>query len=234
MGNVINIKKNNLQADFPSEAKPGRRASSERRRRDILEATLRIVEQHGLRGVRHRAVALEANVPVSATTYYFKDISDLVVAAFELFVEQCQGEAMNPWEQAKLVLGQYTQQDWQDPLVRERILEALTLMGQDFLVRRLQFSRGRLIVEQTLMAEAARNSALGEVMKSYQRWLYQPLLELCQQLGIADVEVNARLLLTTLLSLEYEGMLYPMDEQRQDRMKAVLRQQLSYLLCSTH
>src|SRR5690554_7202695 len=58
------------------------RAKSEQRRRDILEATLRIIRTEGVRGVRHRAVAKEAKVPLAATTYYFKDIDELIVDAF--------------------------------------------------------------------------------------------------------------------------------------------------------
>ena len=58
----------------------GRKASrhgSEQRRQLILDAAMRIVIRDGVRGVRHRAVAAEAGVPLSATTYYFKDIDDL-------------------------------------------------------------------------------------------------------------------------------------------------------------
>ena len=68
----------------------GRKTSpidSERRRKAILEAALRIVVKEGVRGVRHRAVAKEAEVPLSATTYYFKDISDLIADTFVLFAE---------------------------------------------------------------------------------------------------------------------------------------------------
>ena len=60
------------------------RARSEQRRKAILEAALRIVVNDGVRGVRHRAVAKEAEVPLSATTYYFKDISDLIADTFTL------------------------------------------------------------------------------------------------------------------------------------------------------
>ena len=60
----------------------GRKASrhgSEQRRQQILDAAMRIVVRDGVRGVRHRAVAAEAGVPLSATTYYFKDIDDLLI-----------------------------------------------------------------------------------------------------------------------------------------------------------
>ena len=49
----------------------GRKASrqgSELRRQAILDAALRIIVRDGVRAVRHRAVAAEAEVPLSATT----------------------------------------------------------------------------------------------------------------------------------------------------------------------
>ncbi|MFT6450425.1 MAG: DNA-binding transcriptional regulator YbjK, partial [Oleispira sp.] len=64
------------------------RVGSEQRRRLILEAALRIVIREGVRGVRHRAVAKEANVPLAATTYYFKDIQELINDTFTLYAEQ--------------------------------------------------------------------------------------------------------------------------------------------------
>lgn len=54
----------------------GRKASrqgSEQRRQAILDAAMRLIVRDGVRAVRHRAVAAEAQVPLSATTYYFKD-----------------------------------------------------------------------------------------------------------------------------------------------------------------
>ncbi len=64
------------------------RAGSEQRRRLILEAALRIVIREGVRGIRHRAVAKEADVPLAATTYYFKDIQELINDTFTLYAEQ--------------------------------------------------------------------------------------------------------------------------------------------------
>lgn len=63
------------------EASDGRRAKGERRRRLLLEATLRVVERDGVAGVTHRAVAKEAGLPPSAATYYFSTVDDLLVAA---------------------------------------------------------------------------------------------------------------------------------------------------------
>ena len=50
----------------------------ERRREEILRATLRVIGAHGADAVTHRAVAQEAGVPVSATTYYVASKDELL------------------------------------------------------------------------------------------------------------------------------------------------------------
>lgn len=64
-----------------AERVDGRRARGERRREEIIAATLRVVERDGVAGVTHRAVAREADVPASSAVYYFKTMDDLLVAA---------------------------------------------------------------------------------------------------------------------------------------------------------
>lgn len=59
----------------PPAARGGR---GEVRRRQILEAAVRVIGTGGLAAVTHRAVAEEAGVPLGSTTYYFKDRDDLV------------------------------------------------------------------------------------------------------------------------------------------------------------
>ena len=78
----------------------GRKASrqgSEQRRQDILDAAMRIVVRDGVRAVRHRAVAAEAGVPLSATTYYFKDIDDLLTDTFAQYVERSAAYMAKLW-----------------------------------------------------------------------------------------------------------------------------------------
>jgi DNA-binding transcriptional regulator YbjK len=57
------------------------------RRRSILEATVRLLVRGGLAGVTHRAVAREADVPLAATTYYFRSKEELLGEALALMVE---------------------------------------------------------------------------------------------------------------------------------------------------
>jgi DNA-binding transcriptional regulator YbjK len=58
------------------------------RRREILEATLRVIGESGVNSVTHRAVAQEAEVALASTTYYFDSKGALVEEALELMIER--------------------------------------------------------------------------------------------------------------------------------------------------
>lgn len=58
----------------------GRRYDPDRRQR-IVDAAIRVVGAKGIAGLSHRSVAAEADVPLGSTTYHFKTLDDLLVAA---------------------------------------------------------------------------------------------------------------------------------------------------------
>jgi len=57
-----------------------RRYDPERRQR-IIDAAIRVVGEKGIAGLSHRSVAAEADVPLGSTTYHFKTLDELLVAA---------------------------------------------------------------------------------------------------------------------------------------------------------
>jgi TetR/AcrR family transcriptional regulator, regulator of biofilm formation and stress response len=66
--------------------RPTRQARGERRRDAILDAALRVIADDGVSAVTHRAVAAEARVPLSSTTYYFESLDELLEGALLKFV----------------------------------------------------------------------------------------------------------------------------------------------------
>lgn len=58
----------------------GRKARGEKRRTEIIEATLRVIERDGVAGITHRTVAREAGIPTASTTYHFATLDDLLMA----------------------------------------------------------------------------------------------------------------------------------------------------------
>ncbi|MFE9437556.1 TetR/AcrR family transcriptional regulator [Streptomyces sp. NPDC006602] len=57
-----------------------RRYDPQRRQR-IIDAAIRVAGEKGLAGLSHRSVAAEADVPLGSTTYHFKTLDELMVAA---------------------------------------------------------------------------------------------------------------------------------------------------------
>ncbi|OON74737.1 TetR/AcrR family transcriptional regulator [Streptomyces tsukubensis] len=57
-----------------------RRYDPDRRQR-IIDAAIRVVGRSGIAGLSHRTVAAEADVPLGSTTYHFKTLDELLVAA---------------------------------------------------------------------------------------------------------------------------------------------------------
>lgn len=57
----------------------GRRAKGQRRRRRLVDATMRVIERDGVAAVSQRRVAAEAGVPPSTVTYYYAAVDDLLV-----------------------------------------------------------------------------------------------------------------------------------------------------------
>lgn len=60
-----------------------RRYDPERPRR-IADAAVRVIAREGIAGLSHRAVAAEADVPLGSTTYHYKSLDELLVAALRL------------------------------------------------------------------------------------------------------------------------------------------------------
>ena len=131
------------------QGRKARRAGSEQRRQAILDAALNIIVTDGIRAVRHRAVAREADVPLSATTYYFKDISDLIADAFTLFAERALEEVIRPFrDQAFGLIQQFQAQASHQEPDRARLIESLASMTTAFILDEVTNRREHLIAEQ--------------------------------------------------------------------------------------
>ena len=79
----------NVDRTGPTAGTQGRptrklRSDSIQTRRAILDATLRILRDHGLAELTHRAVAKEAGVSLALTSYHFSTKDNLISEALDL------------------------------------------------------------------------------------------------------------------------------------------------------
>lgn len=190
----------------------GRRQSKgERRREELLQATLHLIGARGADAVTHRAVAEEAGVPLSATTYYFASKEELL-------------------EQA-LLLAAREETDRLERLVLDLAPQSLSIEQWAAAVARL--------VAGDVAAEPARHVALFELgleaarreplRAELQRWqdAHLRLAEMgCRAIGSDDPEMDARVVVATLTGL----MLQQLAGGRADFEDAVMRPALERLL----
>ena len=188
-------------ASIQYQGRPAQRADSRERRRAILEATLRIIARDGTRGVRHRAVAKEADVPLSATTYYFKDISDLISDAFALFAEDSVAGTRELKTNGFAILEKYSTEQLQAEPLRERLSLAITHFVVEHIVSQVS-SRDMRVLEYALLGEAVRNDSLAVATDLAQREIREAVIEFFTRFGSSDPEADALIVMGVIQYLE--------------------------------
>jgi DNA-binding transcriptional regulator YbjK len=182
----------------------------ERRRETILRATLRVIGRRGADAVTHRAVADEAGVALSATTYYFASKEELLqqtllLAAredterLERLVLELAPRALSVAEWAEAVAGVVGAGVREDAATHVALFE--------------------------LGLESTRIPALREELGRWQI-AHQRLAEMgCRAVGSTEPELDARVVVAVLTGL----MLEALASDRDDFEEAVMRPALTRL-----
>ena len=139
-------------------------AKNQARRRALTDAGLRVLARDGSRGLTHRAVDLEADVPVGTTSNYFRSRDALVEGLVERIGERLAPTAEDLAERASGVPDRALFADY----VRD-------------IVRRLSDDRDVTLALFELRLESSRRPEVAAVLGAWQRSGLE-----------ADVEFNAR------------------------------------------
>jgi len=132
----------------------------------ILEATLSVIAQGGVDAVRYRDVAREAKVPLGTVSYNFPNRTDLIHAAFRLFLEQ--SSAVLAATRARL-----------PSETLEEVAELLASFARAYLA-----DRGRCVAEYELMVCAARDPDLHQALTTWDRARQSELAILLERLDV--------------------------------------------------
>lgn len=163
----------------------------ERRREEILRATLRLIGARGVDSITHRAVAEEAGVPLSATTYYFasKDQlleESLLLAAreeterLEGLVLELSAASLSPEEWASAVAGQISADVDEDP--------------------------GKHVTLFELALEATRTEVLRGDVREWQAAHLRLAETACAAVGSPDPALDARIVVAAVTGLMLEQL----------------------------
>ena len=213
----------------------GRKASrqgSEQRRQVILDAAMRIVVRDGVRAVRHRAVAAEAGVPLSATTYYFKDIDDLLTDTFAQYVERSAAFMAKLWVNNEGLLREMVVSSDGSPPARSKLADDIARLMADYVHRQLISRREHLMAEQTFRQEALLNPRLAELVRAHQQILLQGTRQLFEVLGSREPQEDAKVLTAIIGRMEYQGLLNDAEPVGEEEMLGILNRYMHLVLAS--
>ena len=131
-----------------------RRAKGEQTRLHILQSARTVISKNGIKGTTHRAVAAEADIQLSLTTYYFKDIKELVREAFILSSKESIENNDLVWESVFQHLTKYTKMELRKVNARKALRDELVTIASEFLYEQIVFKPVGLAVEQVFLTEA--------------------------------------------------------------------------------
>jgi len=225
---------NNNNNDSPATDAPlkyrGRRASrekSEQRRRQILEATMRIIVRDGVRGVRHRAVAAEAEVPLAATTYYFKDIHELIADAFTLYTEWALAYVRQFAADFRATARDIRSLDLTDGAQQNQAIELLVSKLSGFSRGKLAQDTQMLISEQAFRYEVFVEERVRKLALMHRQALSSAVKEITVLMGSQMADEDAAIVMAVLHAIEYQLLL---DGEDSDAPERILRRYLSMLM----
>lgn len=203
------------------------RVKSEARRRLILEAALNIIAKEGVRAIRHRAVAKEAKVPLAATTYYFKDIGELIIDTFTLYTEKALEEVNQFSAEFKKPFSDLTSK----PMNKEVITPFIELITEQIILyiqNQIENSQTMLIIEQAFRYEAVLNGRIKELVQIHQQTLKSHLKDFFKLLNSPRPEEDATIMLALFNALEYQ-LLLNRDAVENQALRSVINRHLTLL-----
>lgn len=196
----------------------------------LLRAALVVIAEHGTRGVTHRAVAREAGVTPSLVTYYLGDIDALLLAAFTHFHDSARPGYEAFWEGIFKDLDMLSSAELRRRAVREDLCGRLTHIAMSYLEQQVRDKPVELAVEQILFTNARLTDAVAELSRNHRQHLLEPLTRLCRRFNTSDPEIDAALLLDTLLWLEYGALQSGARGLNREQATRLLRRQLGWIL----
>jgi DNA-binding transcriptional regulator YbjK len=185
--------------------KTNRKGSTERRL-NLLESALRIIAREGTRGIRHRAVAVEANVPLAATTYYFEHIDELINDAFVLFAERMRAEDRRLGEVCYRTIGNCSQQHLADSEARAALSRELASLLTEHITTRVSCPDTRML-ESAFRNDAMHNHVLQKLIADNVVEVHRLIEQGLAAAGSSYSSRDATVIMATINHLEYLAFL---------------------------
>lgn len=178
-----------------------KRSGSILRRDAIFNATLNIIKKEGVRGVKHRAVADMAEVPLSATTYYFKDIDELIVDSFVYFTQYNIAYQQKAFAEILSML-----KNPGNSGDKKVVAKKIKTVFIQYIEQQINDQDAR-IIERSFLQYAARVPELALKVNQIRQYLELSIEDVLIALEVDNAKTNAYIIISTILYLEENAIL---------------------------
>jgi DNA-binding transcriptional regulator YbjK len=207
-----------------------RGSKGERTREKILLATIDLLAMHGIKGTTHRAIATHADIQLSLTTYYFKDINELVQAAFQLNSEYIRAKTDSILDKASYILENTDKAALKKVSVKRGLCEQLSQMTANYLFTNIQEETVNIAVEQLMNTAVNVSPELKKLAKEHEKSEIEPFTTLASIFNKTDPEVDAQMMRTVFSQLQYNQLPLPPEERSIEPIQKVTRKLLGWIM----
>ena len=89
------------------------------------------------------------------------------------------------------------------------------------------------MAEQAFNLECLRNESLRPIAFKHQQYILNDLVDFFKQIGSDNIEMDARLMLAAIMTVEYEGLLQNPDNIDETIISRFLHRQITLILSHT-
>jgi AcrR family transcriptional regulator len=183
-----------------------RRSKGEKTREKILIAAIEVLALNGIKGTTHRAIASHAELQLSLTTYYFKDIQELIHQAFKLNSEHILARENTTLDAAFTLISQLDKKELRKTAVKEKLSQQLSDMIAAFLVDNIKHQAISLAVEQLMLTEILVTPELRLLVQEHELTQLVPFEKLCLPFNKITPELDAKIMHTVFSQLQYRQL----------------------------
>lgn len=207
-----------------------RRSKGEQTRQKILEAAIEVIAQSGIKGTTHRAVAQQADIQLSLTTYYFKDIKELITEAISLSSEGYLTTGQNALEDIAKEISVYDAATLRKASTKLILCEKISKIASGYVYENITTKRTQLAVQQVFLTERLYIPKLTELAQNHVKSTAARFLKVASYFNKIDPEIDAELLMTIITRLEFR-YIHNLSEQADfDVIHRLIRRQFGYMM----
>jgi DNA-binding transcriptional regulator YbjK len=183
-----------------------RRSKGEKTRERILIAAIEVLALNGIKGTTHRAIASHADLQLSLTTYYFKDIQELIHQAFKLNSQHILSNNENALQNAFASVKEIEKKELRKIANKAELCQQLTESATGHLIDNIKHRAISYAVEQLMFTEVQVTPKLHLLAQEHESAQVAPYELLCRCFNKDTPELDAKIMYTVFSQLQYSQL----------------------------